>query len=508
MTMAKIERGELLNKTLLVIGLTLIRLPRIFDLDSNPWVLLLTLIPFWFVVINNHLPEINYPTRIPRIIILFAFQIFLLFNIAGLLTVVSAIFVKAFIEPASTAYLILAISICLISVFFFIKAVISMFKDINFDRTNAILGFSYFLLIIVAIFRTSLQNPYLLLFIYQLITFLIFGLSAKCVLKENGQQYIKYVFYGLILYLGVNVILQLFGFTNPIENYLREYDAVMLSFLGINSSRIYFPLSEGINAFGMVGGAGLVISAAAFIDVIKKRSKDILDWVLTCLGIGISLFIILTTDSRGALLFAMFTAGITLLLPKLANQALVGLLMAIQPAVLFLQGDFLQRLKFLAPFIRSNSDVLSGRAVIWQSAIKPLLEFKWIHLVGYGLFGQQISGIVSAYNALFSSYVNTDKIPLHNFSLQMIYDQGYIGLLVAFLMFFFVGKNLVMQIKSNPAKRESVQAFSLMVYILLIGSLSVIPSFYSRELFFVFIFVWLSAGFNIKEGDEQYARKD
>jgi len=506
--MAKIERGELLNKTLLVIGLTLIRLPRIFDLDNNPWVLLLTLIPFWFVVINNHLPEINYPTRIPRIIILYVFQIFLLFNIAGLLTVVSAIFGKAFIEPRSTIYLILAISICLISVFFFLKAVTSMFKDIDFNRTNAILGLSYFLLIIVAIFRTSLQNPYLLLFVYQLITFLIFGLSAKCALNDDRQQYFKYVFYGLILYLGVNVLLQLFGFTNPTENYLRDYDAVMLSFLGINSSRIYFPLSEGINAFGMVGGAGLVISAAAFMDVVKKRSQDILDWVLTCFGIGISLLIILTMDSRGALLFAMFTVGITLILPKFANQTLVGLLMLIQPAVLFLQGNFLQKLKILAPFIRSNSDILSGRAAIWQSAIKPLLEFKRIHLVGYGLFGQQISGIVSAYNALFSSYVHTDKIPLHNFSLQTIYDQGYIGLLITFMMLFFVGKNLVMQIKSNPTKRESVQTFSLMVYILLIGSVSVIPSFYSQELFFVFIFVWLSAGFIIKEGDEHYTHKN
>jgi hypothetical protein len=106
--MARIKRRELLNKTLLVIGLTFIRLPRVFGLDSNPWILLLTLIPFWFVIVNNHLPEFKNPTRIPRIIILVGYQIFLLFNIAGLLTLISAIFVKAFIEPASTAYLVLA----------------------------------------------------------------------------------------------------------------------------------------------------------------------------------------------------------------------------------------------------------------------------------------------------------------------------------------------------------------------------------------------------------------
>lgn len=506
--MARIKRRELLNKTLLVIGLTFIRLPRVFGLDTNPWILLLTLIPFWFVIINNHLPEIKNTTRIPRIIILAGYQILLLFNIAGLLTLIAAIFVKAFIEPVSAIYLVLAISICLIGIFFFLKAVFSMFKVIDFDRTTVILGFSYFLLIIVAIFRTSLQKPYLLLFIYQLITFLIFGMSAKCVLKGNKQHYFKYVFYGLILYLGINVPFQIMGFSNQTENYLRAYDAVMLSVFGIHRSRIYYPMAEGINAFGMVGGAGFVVSAAALIDVMKKRSKDILDWVITCLGIGISLFIILTTDSRGALLFVLFTAGITILLPKIANQALVILLMLIHPAVLFLRGDLLPELKFLSPLIRSHTGVLSGRAVIWQSAIKPLLEFKWIHLVGYGLHGQQVAGIVSDYKDLFVSFINTNEISLHNFSLQTIYDLGYLGLVVALLMFFFMSKNLIKQIQSNPGNREKVQAFSMMVYILLIGSVSVIPSFYAQELFFVFIFVWITAGIKLQAGDEQYARAD
>ena len=506
--MARMKRRELLNKTLLVVGLTFIRLPRVFGLDANPWILLLTLIPFWFVIINNHLPEIKNTTRIPRIVILSGYQILLLFNIAGLLTLISAIFVKAFIEPASTAYLVLAISICFIGVFFFLKTALFMFRQIDFDRTTAILGFSYFLLVIVAIFRASLLKPYLLLFIYQLITFLIFGMSAKCVLKDNKQHYFKYVFYGLILYLGINVLFQVIGLSNQSENYLRAYDAVMLSFFGIHSYRIYYPMSEGINAFGMVGGAGFAISAAALIDVIKKRSKDILDWVLTCLGIGISLFIILTADSRGALLFVLLTAGITILLPKVANQALVGLLMLINPVVLFLKGDFLQELKFLSPLIRSNTGVLSGRAVIWQSAINQLLEFNWIHLVGYGLFGQQTAGVVSAYKDLFVSYINTNEISLHNFSLQTIYDLGYLGVVIALLVFFFMSKNLIKQIKSNPGNREKVQAFSLMVYILLIGSVSVIPSFYARELFFVFIFVWLTAGSNLQAGDAKYARAD
>jgi len=506
--MTEIRRRELLNKTLLVVGLTFIRLPRVFGLDANPWIFLLTLVPFWFVIINNHMPEIKNTIRIPRIIILTGIQILLLFNIAGLLTLIAAIFVKAFIEPASTVYLILAISICYISIFFFLKAVLSMIKEIDFDSATAFLGLSYFLLIIVAIFRTSLQKPYLLLFIYQLITFLIFGLSAKCVLKKNKQQYFKYVFYGIILYLGVNVIFQLIGFSNPTENYLKEYDAVMLSFFGISSSRIYYPLSEGINAFGMVGGAGFVISAAALIDVLKKGSKDMLDWLITCLGIGISFFIIITTDSRGALLFALFTTGITLLLPKIINRSFFGLLMLIQPIVLFLDGNFLRKIKLLEPLSRSNSDILSGRTVIWQNALEPLLEFKWIHLAGYGLYGQEISGIVSTYKDLFVSYANKNAIPLHNFCLQTIYDQGYFGLLTAFLMLFFVGKNLTKQVISNPANREKVQAFSMMVFILLIGSVSVIPSFYTRELFFVFIFIWLSAGSKLQAGDEQYASAD
>ena len=57
------------NKILLLFGLLIFRLPRLFALDNNPWVLILTLVPFWYVVINNHLAEIKIKPNLPRALV-------------------------------------------------------------------------------------------------------------------------------------------------------------------------------------------------------------------------------------------------------------------------------------------------------------------------------------------------------------------------------------------------------------------------------------------------------
>ena len=48
-----------LNKILLVAGLTITRLPRVFGLDNVAWIILLTLVPFWYVILENQIPEIG-----------------------------------------------------------------------------------------------------------------------------------------------------------------------------------------------------------------------------------------------------------------------------------------------------------------------------------------------------------------------------------------------------------------------------------------------------------------
>lgn len=501
--MAKIERRELLNKTLLVIGLTFIRLPRTLGLDGNPWVLIIILMPFWFAIINNHLPEIKIPPGVPKYVSWILLQILLLFNIAGFLIIVSAVFVKAFTEQASIGYLVLTIVILILIVTISIYGILLLIRGAYFEQRILIVGLLYFLVSLVGIFRASIQTPFLLLNIYQIITILIFGLSAKKTLNSKPQLFMRYVFTGLVFYLGANVLFHLVGMENQTEIYLKNFDSVMLSMIGIETSRVYYPLSEGINHFGLLGGAGFVMSAAMGISNLKNRSKDIRSWIITILGAILSFYIIITTDSRGALLFAILTTGLIVFGRLFGNKVIFWVCFLAQPAALLAREKIIRNLTFLTPLIRSNSDALSGRGVIWQAGIEQLSTFKWIHLIGYGLSGQTVSGVVEKYNHLFISYINMNRISLHHFGLQTIYDFGYLGLLLAYSVMFLMGLTLIRQIKVSSEKQEALLAFVFLLYVLLAGSVSTIPAYYAREMFFVFILTWVAAGMS---PGEEHAR--
>ena len=492
--MARIKRIELLNKTLLVVGLTFIRLPRVFGLDANPWVLILGMVPFWFAIINNHMPEIKNPPGIPKYVSQSLVQILLLFNIAGFLTVFSVVFVRAFVEQISTGYLVLAAILLMLIMAICIYGILALLKGAYFDKKIIIVGLLYFLVILVGIFRASVRAPFLLLSIYQFVTFLIFGLSAKKTLVRDQQLFMRFVYIGLIFYLGANVVLHFMGMENQTEIYLKNFDSVMLSLIGIEISRVYYPLAEGINPFGNLGGAGFVMSVALGITMIKNRSRDIISWTIAILGVVISFYIILTTDSRGALLFAFLISGLIVFLRLIGYEIVLGFCLLIQPIALLARKNILRNLTFLTPLIRANSDILSGRGVVWQAGIEQLSNFNWIHLVGYGLSGHTISGVVEKYNHLFVSYININRVSLHHFGLQTIYDFGYLGLLLAYSLMFLIGISLIRKIRAYPENQEFFLAFVFLVYVLLAGSVSTTPAYYAKEMFFIFVFVWVAAG--------------
>ena len=455
----------ILNQVLIVGGLTFIRLRRTMGMDNHPWIILLSLIPFWFVIVNNHFPEIKNPTKIPQFIVQLFIQIFILFNIVGVLTIISAVFVKAFIEQESFFYYILALIILAACVFGCIKGLLAYSKLIKLDRSVVLSGCIYFGLVLISIIRISMQRPFLLLFVYQFITILIFALSTYYIFRKNNLRFLRYVVCGVIFYLASNVLLQAIGFTNQTENYLRSYNAVMLGVLGFDSYRVYYPLAEGINAFGMVGGSGIGLSLAFVIHLLKKQSRNYWLWMLVLSGIAVGVWIVLTTDSRGGLLFGFASAALLLIPVRYLNNVMIWILLLVQPLFIFTGGGFLNKIRFLTPFMRSGSDALSGRGLIWRSAFEHLSNFEWTQIIGYGLFGQSASGVVKSYQHLFESYVNTDVIPLHSFYLQTIFDIGYLGLLTAILFLYFMGRSLIKAQKIEPLDEDIFLASSLFIFI-------------------------------------------
>ncbi len=70
---------------------------------------------------------------------------------------------------------------------------------------------------------------------------------------------------------------------------------------------------------------------------------------------------------------------------------------------------------------------------------------------------------------------------------------------------FLMGISLIRQIRGNSENQESLLGFAFLLYVIVAGSVTITPAYYARELFFVFIFVWITAGSNLQVGDDQYA---
>ncbi len=479
------------NQILLIGGLTLIRLPRIFGLESNPWLIIIALMPFWYVISMNHLPETIILKKLPRFWSNTLIQIALVVNISGLFILMSAIFIHGFNNRENILFQCMEIVLVCICIFAFLGSLIYFFRILKFNKLLFTTGALFFGLIVIGFYRTSSLYPYLLVQIFKVITLIVFALSARKILLSNHKAYLIHVLQGINVYLAINIVLWLVGIENPVDIYTKNFEAILLSSIGIDFFRVYYPLANSINPFGFVGGAGFVINISLIIEYFRNQKIWNLQLFVSILGLIISTFIMLTTDSRGAILFAIISS-LGLLLTNYINKVCFVLMsMVSHLGFFFSNSQFLSNLKFLSRISRTNSDVLSGRGIVWGAAQKFLNDFNVMHIFGYGSSGHEISGVVDEYNFQFQSYINKSNISLHNYLLQTIFDYGYIGIIVSYgFVITLAIKTIKLDSKLEDLGYKSL--FVLLIYIILAGSVSVTPTIYSSELFYIIPFIWVA----------------
>ena len=483
-----------LNKILLVAGLTLTRLPRVFGLDNVAWIILLTLVPFWYVILENQIPEFGKESVPGSKYIRLFIQLISLVIIAGIILLLSIFLVETYEQNASIVSFLACVFVVAVFLAVLIFGIVKLRRSGVLDQAIMWIGIIYFLVLIVSMVRASVQASYDLLFIYQTVTVIVFCLSSITVFHARDEDYFKYVFMGLVLYLFANVLLNVFGIGNVTEVYLRDFDSVLLSTIGLESMRVFFPMAEGINSFGMVAGLGFAISAGYLVKWLSAKSKSLDRLIIPLLGSVLSIYVILRTDSRGALLFSVIAAGMILFFAFIRSKTVFLLTFLSQLSVFGVMTASLENIELLAPLIRENSNLLSGRGIIWQAAIDFLRDFEWIHVVGYGLSGHAKSGLIHEYSYLFASYVNKTDIYLHHFALQSIFDVGYIGLIAGYILMIVMGIKLLQNKESMARELLDLPVLAGLIFIIFAGSVSIVPALYAREIYFLFPFIWASAG--------------
>ncbi len=475
-------------------GLILLRLPRLLGVEVYVWAVMLPLLPFWFSIVMNEFGHLLHRRQAKSRLMQGVYTgLFSINFIGGLFILYTALVYSLFSD--STWFILLGSLLLLGALYLLYRFGRGLLEDKDVHPVVFLIGVSAFLLMVVSVFRTASLNPVYFLTVIDLMTLLIFGISFRKKFNDERDEsrFLLCWIAGMNGYLILNLVLYLVGVANPEANYLRAYEAVMLGMLGIDTSRIYFPMAEGINAYGIFAGSVLAVNAV-YLWAKRGQIKDQKGWfAFLFIGAVSAAVSVIGADSRSALLFAGVITGLLLWQKPAWYPYFAGGFLLVQAGGL-LSRKMLSGLDFAGRLLRQGTDVLSGRPFIWQQALDQLGDFNWNHLIGYGMFGQTISGVVNEYQHLFKSYLNKDQIPLHSFILQTIFDLGYLGLLV--MAVFLVAMVIVFSKKITAFPKISAEyqaAVGFLLYCLLMGSVSGVPSIYAPEIFFLFIMAWVSA---------------
>ncbi len=495
-----------LNKLLLVVGLTLLRMPIIFGLNDNPWIILSTSLPFWLVIVNNQFPELPLPISFPRAtnrLIIISSVVTIIF---GMFLVISFGFTYILALNAQKYTFLVVIGLALLASIVFIFGLKIINKGSVVDKKLLIIGIIFYLILMVGIIRASTDIPFLLIRLFLLITILFFSFSSKIILSKNAQLFIWHMYLGLLFYLGVNIILYLIGVNNPNVLNIKTGSSIILSLVGIKSARIYFPLSEGINQFGFAGGAGFVISVSILMENVYKKRTENFQYFINIIGLVMSGFVILATDSRGAMLHTILVSGIMVFNKLSHNRIFFTIIMFCQSLLLLPINKIASSVPVISMLTRGNTNFLNNRDFIWREGIEFLSKFKWAHIFGYGLIGQEKTGVVYHYWYTVENYINktniNTNISLHHFGLQTIFDFGYIGLLASYSFFLLLGFRIISILQQEISDTKMLSIYALVIFFVLAGTTEAIPTVYSGELFYFVPFIWATLVFFDEDNKE------
>jgi hypothetical protein len=313
------------------------------------------------------------------------------------------------------------VTIALLLLLLFLSA---MWHQRSAERLNLI-PTALFMVCVVLVFW---QGPFTIAGMYVLAALILIN-TARAVSRATAYASLLA---GLSLYLVSNVAGWLLGLQSASTTVrIGGYETSETLF---GARRVFFPFALSINEPAFVASA-LIVAVVAMISIRQKPG-----WHLWA-GVAAGIVVILASNSRTPILFAVPLAVLLLVAPRLTRIAApyaIGLAMLMP----FLLQQLQPILNWVGGLVASNEylargqDVqdlvgLSSRQVIWTSSI----DFWSTHvtdtmhqLIGYGYFGHATSGASASYSAGVGSYfTESTAVSMHSPLLQTLFDAGLAG---------------------------------------------------------------------------------
>ncbi len=306
--------------------------------------------------------------------------------------------------------------------------------------------------------------------------------------KDRFDVYYYIIISPFFLFILTNLIFWSIGFKGTDEEGIDIGNSVTLSYFGINYPRVKFPFTNGINSYGTLVGGVLTIQLVYFF-VMKQRN------LIGVAFIASSLLTLFLTDSRSAVVYPIIITALLFWISRwkeIKKLRFITWAWLLGPLLISVLLPMLAAIPLFSDFSRSSEDFATGnsRFVIWLLSLKELLNFKLIHLVGYGLFGHYASGVSFYWAHIFGLSSNSIMVHPHNSVFSIIFDYGYILL---FILLWFIGSTIKTCANYWSSRRQLIILYlGFLVYFILISvTESFFGFYYLDSIYFIILFFFL-----------------
>lgn len=341
------------------------------------------------------------------------------------------------------------------------------FADV-FSRRNSALWALIFLLLLFTIsdMRGGLLglNPVFSYFSMFLRFFLLLFYLLSVVALNRSDRARRALILSVAVGLGLFVIINIAGYFSGLRGALEDVGQnKLLSLLGLSVARAALPFAAGVNNYGAMAGLTFVAGFA-----LLRYSRSI-----GCALVGLGVAGVVLADSRASLSVALVTCLAIIFMRRLAP--LLRWLPAavfVMPLILYGANSAIKYTSVQTLIARDGFGQrlgpLTGRDVVWRSAVSTLADPLPIHLVGYGSSGQITSGATKGYSWIFSEPSWASRHSLHNTALQVTIEIGYIGLVLWLILWWQLMQNLAARWREGGGIEAAVLT-SIAVFIALGG---------------------------------------
>ena len=394
---------------------------------------------------------------------------------------------------------------------FFLLLLMGIMALLNFNKINVIISkkrdfffysfLLFFVLLNISYLRTNNSGNNIAYSISKILIFIFFILATISFLidvektnknvnfKTSNNTFFYYIIVLPIAYVLVNFLFKLYSI--DIFNFIKMSPTLgrsetLFSFTGIELARLPFPLSNGINNFASFLGGVILISLSFLFTTNNKKFK-----VFALLVSIISIPGLILLDTRSSYI-AIFLISLSTLLLKdskhLKISALLIWIVGLLPVILVLTNFLLENPEFLSFLSREGEDAGTGnnRNIIWGYCINELFNFKFIHLFGYGEYGQVGSRVSDFWAQDFSVYLNSKYTSTHNTILQLIFDVGYIGAIIYYSLLISASKCIYTMYKITE-NRNLIIFQNFLLYLAFVGGSEATNT--HKSTFFLLIYI-------------------